>query len=43
MGVLHSFFIKDILYDKIDLRLFYCYVMMWKWLGRSLNIVLKIS
>ena len=27
MGVLHSFSIKNIFYDKMDLRLFYFYLM----------------
>ena len=29
MGVLHSFFIKNIFYDKMDLRLFYFDVAMF--------------
>ena len=30
MGVLHSFSIKNIFYDKMDLRLFYFYVTISK-------------
>ena len=30
MGVSHSFSIKNIFYDKMDLRLFYFNVMNWK-------------
>ena len=29
MGVLNSFFIKNIFYDKMDLRLFYFRVMIY--------------
>ena len=28
MGVLHSFYIKNICYDEMDLRLSYCHVMI---------------
>ena len=29
MGVLHSFSIKNIFYDKMDFRLFYFHVTIW--------------
>ena len=35
MGVLHSFSIKNIFYDKMDLRLFYFHVTTYK---KSLQI-----
>ena len=35
MGVLHSFFIKNIFYDKMDLRLFYFHVTIFRHLSHS--------
>ena len=31
MGVLHSFFIKNIFYDKMNVRLFYFHVVKYSW------------
>ena len=41
MGVFHSFCIKNICYDKMDLRLSYFNVTTWK--VRNLNLFLFIE
>ena len=43
MGVLHSFSIKNIFYDKMDLRLFYFHVMTWLIKSLSKKVVAMSS